>query len=125
MKQNFLGIKWKYDITINEVEIYENYEHLKERLKSRYDYELSTWIYWNVIKNQIILNFLENNYWSKCSSKQPYQKMFTVHLTESNIWISGTIQNDLEDKVKRIYFSTFLPKEPKKFEGGLNVLIDF
>jgi hypothetical protein len=47
--------------------------------------------------------------------------MFTVH----NIWTSGTIQNDLEDKVKRIYFSTFLPEEPRKFEGGLNVSIDF
>jgi hypothetical protein len=28
------------------------------------------------------------------------------------MWLSGIIQNDLEDDKKRIYFSTFLPEEP-------------
>lgn len=125
MNLNFLGTKWKNNGLFLKIEIYENFKHLEERLKSRYKRELTTWKRWKLIKNQIILNFLENDYWSKCSSKQPYQKMFTVHLTESNIWISGTIQNDLGDKVKRIYFSTFLPEKPRKFEGGLNVSIDF
>ena len=29
------------------------------------------------------------------------------------MWLSGILQNDLEDCEKRIYFSTFLPEEPK------------
>jgi hypothetical protein len=28
------------------------------------------------------------------------------------MWLSGMIQNDIEDDEKRIYFSTFLPEEP-------------
>ena len=28
------------------------------------------------------------------------------------MWFSGVLQNDLDDKMKRIYFSTFLPEEP-------------
>jgi hypothetical protein len=28
------------------------------------------------------------------------------------MWLSGMIQNDIDDGEKRIYFSTFLPKDP-------------
>ena len=40
--------------------------------------------------------------------------MYSVHLTVSDMWVGFIIQNDLEDKVKRIYFSTFLPNEEIK-----------
>jgi hypothetical protein len=33
--------------------------------------------------------FIEKDLWSKCSKKAPYQKGFTVHLTISNMWLSG------------------------------------
>ena len=104
--------KWREKETIKEIQVFENYLHLKDRLKERYKIEFDDWIMWNLFKHTIIFKFIELNSWSKCSKKEPYQRGFTVHLTISNMWLSGIIQNDLEDKVKRIYFSTFLPEEP-------------
>jgi hypothetical protein len=67
---------------------------------------------WNLFKTHIINHFVENNHWLKCSKKNPYQKGFTGYLTISNMWLSGIIQNDLDESTKRIYFSTFLPEKP-------------
>lgn len=108
----FKNKKWISSGSLKDVEIFENDVHLKTRLKTRYSKDLSDWIYWTVVKSQIINYFVENNFWSKCSKKNPYQKGFTIHLTISNMWLSGTIQNDIEDGEKRIYFSTFLPESP-------------
>ena len=108
----FTNKKWIKKESIKDIQIFENFLHLQERLKARYKVELSTWRRWLIIKTQIINKFIELDLWSKCSKKDPYQRGFTVHLTISNMWLSGIIQNDIEDGEKRIYFSTFLPEEP-------------
>ena len=108
----FKNKKWHFDKTLKDIQIFENYTHLRERLKIRYSKDISDWIYWSILKTQIINKFLELGSWSKCSKKNPYQRGFTISLTFSKIWLSGILQNDLEDKVKRIYFSTFLPEKP-------------
>ena len=104
--------KWIEKETIKEIQVFENYLHLKDRLKERYKIEFDDWIMWNLFKHTIIFKFIELDLWSKCSKKDPYQRGFTVHLTISKMWLSGMIQNDIEDGEKRIYFSTFLPEEP-------------
>ena len=109
----FTNKKWIRKESINEIKVFENFIHLQERLKERYKVDLSTWHRWLIIKTQIINKFIELDLWTKCSKKDPYQRGFTIHLTTSNIWLSGTIQNDIDDGKKRIYFSTFLPEKPK------------
>jgi hypothetical protein len=104
--------KWREKERIEDIQVFENYLHLKDRLKERYKIEFDDWIMWNLFKYTIIFKFIEFDLWSKCSKKDPYQRGFTVHLTISNMWLSGIIQNDIEDGEKRIYFSTFLPEEP-------------
>ena len=81
---------------------------------------------WNLFKHNIIFKFIELDLWSKCLKKDPYQRGFTVHLTISNMWLSGMIQNDIEDGEKRIYFSTFLPEEPtfNKHDFKLDLPLD-
>ena len=111
-EERFKSSKWKIDGVIEGIEVIENKLHLAERLKVRYDIKFEYWIEWKLIKKMIILNFIKYDLWSKCSKKVPYQKGFTVHLTVSNMWLSGVLQNDLDNKMKRIYFSTFLPEEP-------------
>ena len=104
--------KWIKKESIKDIQIFENFLHLKERLKERYKVELSTWHRWSILKTQITNKFIALDLWSKCSKKNPYQQGFTVYLTISNMWLSGIIQNDIEDGEKRIYFSTFLTEEP-------------
>lgn len=104
--------KWIEKEIIDDIQVFENYIHLKDRLKERYKIEFDDWIMWNLFKHNIIFKFIELNLWSKCSKKDPYQRGFTIHLTISNMWLSGILQNDIEDDEKRIYFSTFLPEEP-------------
>lgn len=104
--------KWIEKERIEDIQVFENYLHLKDRLKERYKTDLDIWVPWNFIKLQITNKFIELDLWSKCAKKDPYQRGFTVHLTISNMWLSGIIQNDIEDVKKRIYFSTFLPEEP-------------
>ena len=119
----FTNKKWIRKESINEIKVFENFIHLQERLKERYKVDLSTWRRWLIIKTQIINKFIELDLWTKCSKKDPYQRGFTIHLTTSNMWLSGTIQNDLEDGKKRIYFSTFLPEKPKfnKYDIKLDI----
>ena len=109
--------------TIKDIQVFENYLHLKNRLKERYKIEFDDWASWNFIKTQITNKFIELDLWTKCSKKDPYQRGFTIHLTTSNMWLSGIIQNDLEDGKKRIYFSTFLPEKPKfnKYDIKLDI----
>ena len=119
----FTNKKWIRKESINEIKVFENFIHLQERLKERYKVDLSTWRRWLIIKTQITNKFIELDLWSKCSKKDPYQRGFTIHLTTSNMWLSGTLQNDLEDGKKRIYFSTFLPEKPKfnKYDIKLDI----
>ena len=119
----FTNKKWIRKESINEIKVFENFIHLQERLKERYKVDLSTWRRWLIIKTQIINKFIELDLWTKCSKKDPYQRGFTIHLTTSNMWLSGTLQNDLEDGKKRIYFSTFLPEKPKfnKYDIKLDI----
>ena len=119
----FTNKKWIRKESINEIKVFENFIHLQERLKERYKVDLSTWRRWLIIKTQIINKFIELDSWAKCSKKDPYQRGFTIHLTTSNMWLSGTLQNDLEDGKKRIYFSTFLPEKPKfnKYDIKLDI----
>ena len=112
-EEQFRNKKWVEKESIKDIQIFENYLHLKDRLKERYLINFDIWVPWNFIKSQITNKFIELDLWSKCSKKDPYQKGFTIHLTISNMWLSGILQNDLDDKVQRIYFSTFLPEEPK------------
>ena len=119
----FTNKKWIKKESIKDIQIFENYLHLKNRLKERYKIDLSTWCRWLIIKTQITNKFIELDLWSKCSKKDSYQQGFTIHLTFSNMWLSGIIQNDLEDGKKRICFSTFLPEKPKfnKYDIKLNL----
>ena len=119
----FTNKKWIRKESINEIKVFENFIHLQERLKERYKVDLSTWRRWLIIKTQIINKLIKFNSWAKCSKKDPYQRGFTIHLTTSNMWLSGTLQNDLEDGKKRIYFSTFLPEKPKfnKYDIKLDI----
>lgn len=119
----FTNKKWIRKESINEIKVFENFIHLQERLKERYKVDLSTWRRWLIIKTQITNKFIELDLWSKCSKKDPYQRGFTIHLTTSNMWLSGTLQNDLEDGKKCIYFSTFLPEKPKfnKYDIKLDI----
>ena len=115
--------KWIEKETIKDIQVFESYLHLKNRLKERYKIEFDDWASWNFIKTQITNKFIELDLWTKCSKKDPYQRGFTIHLTTSNMWLSGIIQNDLEDDKKRIYFSTFLPEKPKfnKYDIKLDI----
>ena len=119
----FTNKKWIRKESINEIKVFENFIHLQERLKERYKVDLSTWRRWLIIKTQITNKFIELDLWSKCSKKDSYQQGFTIHLTFSNMWLSGILQNDLEDGKKRIYFSTFLPEKPKfnKYDIKLDI----
>ena len=119
----FTNKKWIKKESIKDIQIFENYLHLKNRLKERYKIDLSTWCRWLIIKTQITNKFIELDLWSKYSKKDSYQQGFTIHLTFSNMWLSGIIQNDLEDGKKRIYFSTFLPEKPKfnKYDIKLDI----
>ena len=119
----FTNKKWIKKESIKDIQIFENYLHLKNRLKERYKIDLSTWCRWLIIKTQITNKFIELDLWSKCSKKDSYQQGFTIHLTFSNMWLSGTIQNDIDDGKKRIYFSTFLPEKPKfnKYDIKLDI----
>lgn len=122
-ESKFKSKKWIYTGTSKDVAIFENVEHLSDRLKLRYDIEYKEWAKWTLIKKIIIASYIEKDLWSKCSKKDPYQRGFTIYLTISNMWLSGILQNDLEDGKKRIYFSTFLPKEPtfNKYDIKLNL----
>ena len=111
-ESHFKNKKWLKTENISSIQIFENYDHLEERLFERYSLHIKEWLYWLIIKTQITNKFIELDLWSKCSKKDPYQRGFTVHLTISNMWLSGILQNDIEDGEKRIYFSTFLPEEP-------------
>lgn len=111
-ESQFKNKKWLKTENISSIQIFENYDHLEERLFERYSLRIKEWLYWLIIKTQITNKFIELDLWSKCSKKDPYQRGFTIHLTISNMWLSGIIQNDIEDDEKRIYFSTFLPEEP-------------
>ena len=115
--------KWIEKEIIKDIQVFESYLHLKNRLKERYIIEFDDWASWNFIKTQITNKFIELDLWAKCSKKDPYQRGFTLHLTTSNIWLSGIIQNDREDGKKRIYFSTFLPEKPKfnKYDIKLDI----
>ena len=115
--------KWIEKEIIKDIQVFESYLHLKNRLKERYKIEFNDWASWNFIKTQITNKFIELDLWTKCSKKDPYQRGFTIHLTTSNMWLSGIIQNDLEDGKKRIYFSTFLPEKPKfnKYDIKLDI----
>ena len=119
----FTNKKWIRKESINEIKVFENFIHLQERLKERYKVDLSTWRRWLIIKTQIINKLIKLNSWAKCSKKDSYQRGFTIHLTTSNMWLSGILQNDLEDGKKRIYFSTFLPEKPKfnKYDIKLDI----
>ena len=88
-----------------------------------YQIEYKEWAKWTLIKKIIIASYIEKDLWSKCSKKDPYQRGFTIYLTISNMWLSGILQNDLEDGKKCIYFSTFLPEEPtfNKYDIKLNL----
>ena len=116
--------KWIEKETINDIQVFENYLHLKNRLKERYKINFEIWATWNFIKTQITNKFIELDLWTKCSKKDPYQRGFTLHLTFSNMWLSGILQNDLEDGKKRIYFSTFLPEKPKFNKYDIKLDID-
>ena len=111
-ESQFKNKKWVKRTSFGEIEIFENQPHLKERLFKRYGIDEEKWVYWFIIKTQIIKHLMKIDSWSKCSKKNPYQKGFTIHLTTSNMWLSGILQNDLDDKIQRIYFSTFLPEDP-------------
>lgn len=113
LEESFKNKKWIEKGSYKDISIFENEKHLKERLKSRYEIEYDDWMAWNYIKSQIIKHLIEIEAWLKCSKKNPYQKGFTVHLTTSNMWLSGILQNDIDDKVQKIYFSTFLPEDPR------------
>ena len=115
--------KWIEKETINDIQVFENYLHLKNRLKERYKINFEILATWNFIKTQITNKFIELDLWAKCSKKDLYQRRFTLHLTFSNMWLSGILQNDLEDGKKRIYFSTFLPEKPKfnKYDIKLDI----
>lgn len=122
-ESHFKNKKWLKTENISSIQIFENYDHLEERLFERYHINIKKWLYWLIIKTQITNKFIELDLWSKCSKKVPYQRGFTIHLTTSNMWLSGIIQNDLEDGKKRIYFSTFLPEKPKfnKYDIKLDI----
>ena len=122
-ESHFKNKKWLKTENISSIQIFENYEHLEERLFERYHINIKKWLYWLIIKTQITNKFIELDLWSKCSKKVPYQRGFMIHLTTSNMWLSGIIQNDLEDGKKRIYFSTFLPEKPKfnKYDIKLDI----
>ena len=70
----FKNKKWMSSGRLKDVEIFENDVHLKTRLKTRYSKDLSDWIYWTVVKSQIINYFIENDFWSKCSKKESISK---------------------------------------------------
>ena len=116
----FKNKKWKLDKVYKDVEILENYEHLKERLIERYKIEYASWISWKNIKQSIIDHLLKIKAWKYCKGKNNYQRMFSVHLTTSDMWCGFIIHNDVEEKMKRIYFTTFLPSEEVMIHPHVN-----
>lgn len=115
----FSNKKWKNVGLYKDIEIYENFDHLKDRLMLRYTIELTTWKRWNIIKNQIIEYLINNSCFDKCSKKNPYIRNYWCHLTLSNMYVAFICQNDLDDNVNRVYFSTFLPNKNTKNKMGV------
>ena len=116
-ESKFKDLKWKFDKIYESIEIYENYKHLKERLKERYSEELESWIIWNTIKIAICDYLLKNDAWNICRKKSLEQRSYVCHLTKLNIWCCFIIQNDVKDDKIRIYFSTFLPNVDTKLNS--------
>lgn len=83
-ESKFKSKKWIYTGTSKDVAIFENVEHLSDRLKLRYEIEYKEWAKWTLIKKIIIASYIEKDLWSKCSKKDPYQRGFTIYLTISN-----------------------------------------
>lgn len=117
----FSNEKWKSAGLYKNIEIYENFDHLKDRLMLRYTIELTTWKRWNLIKSQIIEYLINNSYFNKCSKKIPYIRNYWCHLTLSNIYVAFICQNDLIDNIKRIYFTTFIPNQNTKNILGVEI----
>jgi hypothetical protein len=55
----FTNKKWIKKESIKDIQIFENFLHLQERLKERYKVELSTWRRWLILKTQITNKFIE------------------------------------------------------------------
>ena len=119
IEAKFSNEKWKSSGLYKNIEIYESYTHLSDRLLQRYNIDLSNWMYWNIIKNQIIEYLINNLCFDKCSKKNPYIRNYWCHLTVSNMYVAFICQNDLDDNVNRVYFSTFLPNQNTKNKLGV------
>lgn len=75
-EEKFKNSKWKFNRIYKNIEIYENYFHIENRLKLRYNINFYNWPYWNIITNQIINYLILNSSWLLCSKKEPFQKMY-------------------------------------------------
>ena len=115
----FKNSKWKFDWQHNYVEIYQNIDHLQERLAERYQKDIYEWSFWNAAKIQITDYINNNNIWKLCSKHNKHQKMCVCHLTKTNLWSAFILQNDLEESKHRIYFSTFLPNENTRIHSNI------
>lgn len=107
----FSNKKWKYDSDYDNVEIYFNLSHFNNRLKLRdpnteFDiYKLFVYYIIDYLNDNNIFNSVEMK---EKDVNQGLKRGFTFNGTISNVWISGVIQNDLNESKYRIYISTTL-----------------
>ncbi len=111
----FKSKKWKYFDTFKDVEEYIKEKHVIERYPKRYKERLGKFLEISFILNKLVDEFLVRNLFIEEIKRKDHLQGFTVHLLKSDIWISGMIQNDIDESKYRVYLSTFLPPEDTKF----------
>ena len=107
--------KWKYFNIFKDVEEYINEKHIIKRYSNRYGEISEDLNEIKIIFHSIIDEFLVRNSFIKEIKRKDHLQGFTVHLLKSDIWISGMIQNDIDESKYRVYLSTFLPPEDTTF----------
>lgn len=94
--------KWQRYGKYQEIEIYYNIEHVKDRINKRYNN--NTFKQLKIGVKNFLKNVLKDNF---LVDKKTDSIPFTVHCTLSNIWFSGRFKRNNNEW--RVYISTLLP----------------
>lgn len=113
-EEKFSKLKWIYEFSYNDVEIFFNKEHVMDRLSTRdskSDMDAYTLFLFYLIDFLIENKIYESKELKIKSEKYGLIRGFTFHEITSDSWICGVLQNDLNEKTYRLYFSTILSSD--------------
>ena len=115
LEARLMDQKWVQMNTFSNVEKFYSKEHVDLRIEQRYSDKEIDALQVEILLNRFIRMALRDGIWSKI---QKEFQGFTFHATKRNIWISGQLQADSEDGVRRIYIATLLPPDdPQPYKG--------